>query len=195
MCVFVRSGMYAEWGGDNISACRLPFIEIPRVAAVSPNTQEMTRRVTGWWIFPARATEHASTAHIVIIYPVCHPSGTNGIIITSENLRMMFIPWLSFAYPPVALDRARIGGLLGKEMSKPPASSLVVWTVRFMLNSYDMAIHIINPVPFYTGHNEAESVLQCFLFIVSVKEIQIENVTKQQQKAQIFFFFPSLFAL
>lgn len=42
VCVSVRS-----WGGDDASVCRLPFIEVPRVAAVFPSPQEMTRRVSG----------------------------------------------------------------------------------------------------------------------------------------------------
>lgn len=44
ICVCVC--VYTEWGGDDVSACRLPFIEIPRVAAVFPSPQEMTRRVS-----------------------------------------------------------------------------------------------------------------------------------------------------
>lgn len=96
VCVSVRS-----WGGDDASVCRLPFIEVPRVAAVFPSPQEMTRRVSGWWIGRARAAEHGSTAHILgIIYPGVLPPGTNGIIITREDQRMMF-QCLTLVIPPI----------------------------------------------------------------------------------------------
>lgn len=101
VCVLVQSSVYAEWRGDDASACRLPFIEIPLVAAVFPSFQEMTRRASAWWIGRGRAAERCSAAHI--LGNMCSGyilSGTNGIIITGGNVSLMHdaVPWFSLCF-------------------------------------------------------------------------------------------------
>lgn len=81
MCV------YTEEVGTDVLVCRLPFMELSRVAAVFPYPQEMTRRIWDDKSVLQEQQSMASPPHIPgTIYSSSIPSGTNGIIITGRNM-------------------------------------------------------------------------------------------------------------
>lgn len=89
-CVCLVDCVYAEWEMMMPRClCRLPFIEILRVAAVPPTHPKALRKRHVEYeddgFCRARAAEHGSTAHIQGI--ICSgrlSSGTNGIMITRK---------------------------------------------------------------------------------------------------------------